>query len=103
MYSLTQYRGVVLEKVFKSKINQIKKEIMSSNVTHLIFDEITDSVGRYVVNILIGSCFSDRRSIPKLIAVVELEKTDSVNVNSNVISAFNNFFDKKLKKLIKVN
>ncbi len=102
LYSLTQYRGVVLEKVFKSKMDQIKKEIMSSDATYLIFDESTDSVGRYMLNILIGSCFSDRRSIPKLIAVVELEKTDSLNVNSNVISALNNFFDKKIEEINKV-
>ncbi len=60
---------------------EIKTEIKSPNEIYLIFDETTDSCGRFVLNVLLGPFFIDKRSSPSLIATVLLEKTNAVNVN----------------------
>ncbi len=102
LYSHTHYRGVILEQIYKDRLDMIKNEIASADGMYLIFNETTDSCKRYMLNILLGGCFVDKRSKPFLIAIVELEKITAVNVNSKIISILNEFFENKIDRINKI-
>ena len=51
----------------------------------MIFDETTDASDRYILNLLIRECSSEERKQPSLFRVIELNNTNSENINSEIL------------------
>lgn len=81
--SVTHYRKLI-EEQHASKFEQECKGFAASEI-YLMFDETTDSVGRYMLNILIGKLSDKSRMKPKLMKTIELSKTNSVNINTSIL------------------
>jgi hypothetical protein len=87
----SHYRKEVLPRIFdKSRAEIIKK--LKFGPIYLIFDENTDSLGRYMLNILIGNCNKNESSTPLLFKTVDLERTNSITVSSAIISILNELY-----------
>ncbi len=65
---------------------EIQNYFIEADALYIIFDETTDSCDRYILNILLGKCSSTARNVPKLIASVELNKTNAKNVTTEIIN-----------------
>jgi hypothetical protein len=51
-----------------------------------MFDETTDANGRYILHILAGECCKDVRKRLILFRSIELERTNSANINQVVLN-----------------
>ncbi len=58
--------------------------------------------GRYILNILLGKCDAIERKSPRLIATVEMKKTNSENIVSEIIDRVVNFLKSDIKVLQKI-
>ena len=67
-----------------------------------MFDETTDNMGRYILNILIGECSSQIRKKAILIRTVELDKTNSENINIEILDLINSLYNSNPRKFINV-
>lgn len=67
---------------------QVQKNIeyFSNNNIYILFDETTDTNGRYILNILIGECSENIREIPVLVKLVELTKTNAANIFKEILN-----------------
>ena len=84
------YRKNILEEIYSVKYREIKQRYCDKPV-YLVFDETTDAAGRYILNILIGECSKYSRTSPSLIKTVELPRTNSENVNFEIIQLLMNY------------
>jgi hypothetical protein len=99
--SASWYRKNLLEEVY---LFDIKKhlEFFSDKHIFIMFDETTDSNGRYLLNILVGECSTDERKKPVLLRTVELTHTTAASINQEIIELIyrifgtNNGFNKVL-------
>ncbi len=87
----------MLDDLYKLSQTKIKKKI-SEGPIFLMFDETTDCVGRYILNILIGKCSEIKRSQPLLVKSVEITKTNSKNVNFQIIQLLNILYNNVTSK-----
>lgn len=103
--SESTYRKVLLEKLFEKKRNEIRDTLKITDV-YILFDETTDTSGRYVLNIIAGACSVVRRETAYLIKTVELNATNALNVNKELLECINWMFSNmvsdydKLKLLV---
>jgi hypothetical protein len=67
-----------------------------------MFDETTDSCGRYMLNILVGECSVLKRSIPYLMKTSELANTNSKNINIKIIDLMNEIYNNEASKFTNV-
>ncbi len=72
------YRSQYLPKIAQNKKLEVI-ESFRSNPFCLLFDETTDSNGRYILNIF-GYTLTNNYQKPKLLDVIELKKTNSENI-----------------------
>lgn len=56
-----------------------------------MFDETTNINGRYILNILMGECSAKHRENPIFMKTFELENTNSMNINMEIISLLTNY------------
>lgn len=75
----------MLQNQFQIELSKHYQFFKDKNI-FLIFDETTDCTGRSILNILIGECCIENRSNPILIKTIELSKTNSTNINQEIIS-----------------
>lgn len=84
-------RKNVIEKVFTSTTDKIKKDI-GDNYVYIIVDETTDACGRYIANLMIGKLSEEEPGKAYLIAVKELEKTNNLTVTRFIQETLTNFW-----------
>jgi len=94
LMSESHYRKTLLNDVFEEKMNEIKQEVKDKDI-YLMFDETTDACGRYILNILVGVCSNISRQKAFLIKSVELNKTNSVNINQEIVKVLNYIYENK--------
>jgi hypothetical protein len=80
----SHYRKNLISVLYDEKINEVKNNYNNCPI-YIIFDETTDFMKRYILNILIGKCDPIKYSKPILIKTIELTKTNSININSEII------------------
>ncbi len=80
--------------------NHIKKlkDFYADMPIYLIFDETIDASGRYILNILIGECSKESRKKPILLKVIKLNRTNSENINTEVLQTLNMLYDGEINK-----
>lgn len=85
IYDESHYRKNTIPHIYakqqKSIFNKLRNEPL-----YLIFDETTDSQGRYILNILGGICSITTRQKPFLIKTVELDRTNAQTVNQQIMN-----------------
>lgn len=89
--SATMLRTKYLNINFENVRNEIKSKIINKFLW-ISVDETTDVKGRYIANLIIGTLGSDEPSIPYLISVRELEKTNHATVAKFVNDSLHDFF-----------
>lgn len=77
--------------IYNDTLKEVKK-IVENRYIYFIVDETTDSCGRYIVNLLIGSMREDKPSESYLIACVQLDKINHLSILRSVNECFMNFF-----------
>ncbi|KAF7684873.1 hypothetical protein CDIK_4378, partial [Cucumispora dikerogammari] len=75
---------------YKLLIEQFK-----NNNIYLVFDETTDIIGRQILNLLIGLCDETERKTAKLVKTISLEKTNSLNINIEILKLLDELFTTK--------
>ena len=91
------YRRNMLEEIFKSKCENLKNFYMNKPI-YLVFHETTDASGLYILNILIGECSKCLLETPSLVKTVQLPKTNSENVNFEIIQLLTELYDGNTQK-----
>lgn len=97
----SMYRKAFLEKVFTKKQNEVRDLLKNENI-YLMFDETTDASGRYILNILSGICSPSQRERSYLIKTVELDKTNALNVNTEILEVLNWIYNSDVSKFSNV-
>ncbi len=92
------YRGTVINTLYENLVTDIKNLLSESEKYYIIFDETTDTTGRYVLNLLIGICSKCKRTRPFLISVIELEKTTSEKINLEVVKKLTEIFNGEINR-----
>jgi hypothetical protein len=91
------YRKFILEPIYENSKMKLKSKYLNKEI-YFIFDETTDSLGRYILSIMVGECSEIRRTNPDLIKLCELERSNSEIVLLNVLEVLNYLFDSDVKK-----
>lgn len=84
-------RKNVIEKVFTSTTDKIKKDI-GDNYVYIIVNETTDACGRYIANLMIGKLSDEEPGKAYLIAAKELEKINNLTVTRFIQETLTNFW-----------
>ncbi len=100
--SHTFYRVKILDSLYNKRINAAKEQLKEFKFYYIIFDETTDSCGRYILNLLIGGCSEQKRQRPFLVSVIELNKTNSEIINNEIFNRFLKFFNYNLDNFKKI-
>jgi hypothetical protein len=79
------YRKTLLSKIYTNEINKKYEDLKDENMC-LMFDETTDASGRYILHLLAGECKKNERARPILFRSVELEKTNSMTINQEILN-----------------
>jgi hypothetical protein len=79
------YRKCLLNKVYANEINKKYKDLADKNI-FIMFDETTDSNGRYILHVMTGECCKEDRKRAVLFKSIELEKTNAININQVIIN-----------------
>jgi hypothetical protein len=61
-----------------------------------MFDKTTDANRRYILHILTGECFKNIRKRPILFRSIELERTNSANINQVILNFLSKLHGGKL-------
>ncbi len=85
-----------MDSLFNSMQENVENNLKVCENLYLMFDEISDVCGRYILSVLIGQCSEVERKKPQLIALVGLNKTNAENINSVILSKLNVYFDNVL-------
>lgn len=78
------YRKHLMNKVYYSEMEK-KISYFSDKKIYIMFDETTDAVGRYILHLLVGECCEKERKRPLLVRTLELERTNSANINREIM------------------
>jgi hypothetical protein len=81
-----------MEEVFVCHMKKLKR-LYCDKKLYSVFDGTTDSNGRYILNILIGTYSKVIRKPPVIVKVVELTKTNSKNTNLEILQALKFLYD----------
>lgn len=87
--STIRKRGVV--SVYNDVIHKIREEI-AENYFYIIVDETTDSCGRYIAHMMIGTLQEDVSGRVHLIASKQLDKTNNLTVTRFIQDSLTKFF-----------
>ncbi|XP_029679637.1 uncharacterized protein LOC115245458 [Formica exsecta] len=68
------------------------RQIIGNNYIYFIVDETTDSCGRYIAHLLIGSLCEDNVSKSYLISSKQLEKTNNLTITRFIQDGLSEFF-----------
>ena len=99
--SISHFRDNLVEKRYLHQKEKIF-EILRSGPIYLIFDETTDSKGRYIFNVLAGLCSSDKRKTPFLVKTIEIITVNAATVNSELISLLSCIYGNDMDRLYNV-
>ncbi len=83
-------------------MNEIIKVQLEGVSYYDIFYDTIDVCGKNIQSLLIGLCFSIGRKKPFLIGIVELFKTNVINVNAQILGKINLFFNKNIGLIQKI-
>jgi hypothetical protein len=90
--SESTYRKKIIKTIYEKEFHYLKM-FFSDKEIYIIFDETTDSCGRFILNILLGECNLKNRMAPKLFKTIELETTNSSNCNLEILNVLNILYD----------
>lgn len=85
------YRKILLEKIYEEDIQKRISKYLDKDI-YIMFDETTDSTGRYILHLLFGACDGEKRDNPILVKTVELSKTNSLNIYREIINFLAEFY-----------
>lgn len=94
-------RKKYVDLVFEETISKIK-EIISNNNIYFVVDETTDTCGRYVANLLIGSLDENYAGKSYLIGTQVLDRTNNVTISKFIIDTLTRFYRPKAVQSEKV-
>jgi tRNA(Ser,Leu) C12 N-acetylase TAN1 len=87
----SSYMKTTFDQINIEKIKKFSSDLKLSPL-YIIFDETQDEMHRYILNILIGKCSELKANKAFLIKTIELNKTNSENINIEILKTLNNLF-----------
>ncbi|KAF7682713.1 hypothetical protein CDIK_4469, partial [Cucumispora dikerogammari] len=94
VYSSSWYRQEIIPNLYDREYKLLIEQFKNNNI-YFVFDETTDIIGRQILNLLIGLCDETERKTAKLVKTIFLEKTNSLNMNIEILKLLDELFTTK--------